>query len=105
MSFSGAAYAQDMFAFMEASVDKNSSVIVIEPLTARSNGFIAIYDHHLDEVGELLGVASVQEGANFETRVRLGRPVRQDVIAFLFAGNDFMDPSKAVDSIEIDVDN
>jgi hypothetical protein len=105
ISLSGAAHAQNMFAFMEAPVNKNSSVIVIEPLSAGADGFIAIYDHHRGEVGDLLGVASVREGANRETRVRLGHPVRQDVIAFLFAGSDFTDPSTAVDSIEIDVDD
>lgn len=105
LSLSGAAYAQDMFAFMETSVDSNSSVIVIEPFTATADGFVAIYDHGAGQVGGLLGVASIQEGANFETRVRLGRTVRQDVIAFLFAGDDFSDPSKAIDSIEIDVDS
>ena len=105
LSLSGAAYAQDMFAFMEASVDTNSSVIVIEPLSASADGFIAIYDHHRGEVGDLLGVASIREGANGETRVRLGRPVQRDIIALLFAGGDFMDPSMAIDSVEIDVEN
>lgn len=98
------AQAQDMFAFMESSQGKNSSVIVIEPLSATADGYIAIYDHHRDEVGKLLGVASVREGSNRETRVTLGHPVRNDVIAFLFAGSDFNNPANAVDSVEIDID-
>ncbi len=100
-----AAHAQNMFATMQTPVDENSSIIVIEPINASADGFIAIYDHHNGEVGALLGVASVQEGANRETRVRLGRPVRQDVIAYLFVGNDFTDPSMAVDSVELDVED
>ena len=96
--------AQDMFARMEADVDQNSSVIVFEPLTASADGYVAVFDNHQDEVGRLLGVASVREGANSETRVVLGHPVRQDVIAFLFTGDDFMNPDNAVDSIKIDVE-
>lgn len=103
-ALAGAANAQDMFAHMEASQDKASSVIVIDPLTASGDGFVAIYNHHRGEVGELLGVASIREGANRETRVTLGRPVRTDVIAYLFVGDDFSDPSKAIDSVEIDVE-
>ena len=99
----GAAQAQDMFAFMAQSQDAND-IIVINPLTASDDGFVAIYDHYTGEVGELLGVAKVRKGANAETRVQLGTTVRHDVIAFLFTGDDFSDPSKAVDSVEIDVE-
>ena len=104
LTLAGAASAQDMFAHMEASADESSSVIVIDPLTASGDGFVAIYDHHAGEVGELLGVAAIREGANRETRVTLGHPVRTDVIAYLFVGEDFNDPSKAIDSVEIDVE-
>lgn len=105
LSLAGAAQAQNMFAYMEMEASQNASVIVIEPITASGDGYIAIYDHNAGEVGPLLGVASVTAGANRETRVRLGRPLTRDVIAFLFVGNDFSDPSAAVDSIEIDVSN
>lgn len=98
------AQAQDMFAYMGAPQSEFSSVIVIEPLTASANGFIAIYDFHAGQVGDLLGVASVNEGANRETRVTLGRPVTRDVIAYLFEGSSFDDPSQAIDSIEIDIE-
>ncbi len=104
LSLSGAAYAQNMFAYMEAPQDENTSVIVINPLTATADGYVAIYDHHGGQVGELLGVASIRKGANTETHVRLGRSVKRDVIAFLFTGNDFTDPSMAVDSVEIDIE-
>lgn len=103
-TLAGAAHAQDMFAHMAAAQDEDSSVIVIDPLTATADGFIAIYDHHRGEVGALLGVAAIREGANRETRVTLGHPVRNDVIAYLFAGDDFTDPGKAVDSVEIDIE-
>lgn len=104
LALAGAAQAQDMFAHMGAAQDEGSSVIVIDPLTATEDGFIAIYDHHRGEVGALLGVASIREGANRETRVNLGHPVDNDIIAYLFNGDDFTDPSKAVDSVEIDID-
>lgn len=104
VGLAGTAQAQDMFAHMGAAQDEGSSVIVIDPLTATEDGFIAIYDHHRGEVGALLGVASVREGANRETRVNLGHPVQNDVIAYLFNGDDFTDPSKAVDFVEIDID-
>lgn len=104
IALAGAAQAQNMFANMSDSQDGRST-IVIEPLTASSDGYIAIYDHHRGEIGDLLGVASVSEGANLETRVQVGRTLRRDVIALLFVGDDFMDPSKAVDSVEIDIDN
>lgn len=105
LSLAGAAQAQNMFAFMEAAQGENSSVIVIEPLTASADGYIAIYDNHRGEVGSLLGVASIREGSNRETRVTLGHPVQNDVIAFLFAGGDFNDPATAVDSVEIDIED
>lgn len=104
LALSGAAQAQNMFAHMSASQDEGSAVIVIDPLTASADGYIAIYDNHRGEIGQLLGVASVREGSNRETRVNLGHPVDQDVIALLFTGNDFMTPSLAVDSVEIDID-
>jgi hypothetical protein len=104
LALAGTAQAQDMFAHMAADQDENSSVIVIDPLTATADGFIAIYDHHRGEVGALLGVAAIREGSNRETRVTLGHPVTQDVIAYLFTGEDFTDPSKAVDSVEIDIE-
>lgn len=99
----GAAQAQNMFALM-GDQDSGVGTIIINPLTATGDGFIAVYDYHTGEVGRLLGVASVDEGANNETRVQVGRPVTQDVIALLFIGDDFMDPSKAVDSVEIDIE-
>lgn len=105
LSLSAAAHAQNMFGFMSRLQDQNTSVIVIEPLNASADGFIAIYDHHTGQIGSLLGVASVRKGANLQTRVLLGHPVRQDVIAYLFEGDDFTDPSKAVDSVEIDIDD
>lgn len=105
LALATAAQAQDMFAHMEASQDKFSTTIVIDAFSATADGYVAIYDHHRGEIGELLGVASIREGANRETRVRLGRPVRRDAIALLFTGGDFMDPSQAVDSVEIDVES
>lgn len=104
LSLAGAAQAQDMFAHMGAPQDEDSSVIIIDPLTATADGYIAIYDYHRAEVGALLGVASIREGANRETRVTLGHPVRNDVIAYLFTGSEFTDPAKAVDSVEIDIE-
>jgi hypothetical protein len=101
-TLAGAAQAQDIFAFM-GNQDDGSTVITIDPLTATSDGFVAIYDYRLGEVGDLLGVASIREGANRETRVQIGRGVRADVIALLFAGDDFTDPAKALDSVKIDI--
>jgi len=103
MSTAGAAQAQDMFAFMTQSQDVTNT-IVINPLNASADGFVAIYDYHTGQVGELLGVAKIREGANSETRVQLGGTVRNDVIAYLFAGSDFTDPAKAVDSVQIEIE-
>lgn len=103
IALAGTAQAQNMFAYMAESQDDRISTVVIEPLTATGDGYVAIYDYHRGEVGELLGVASVHEGANLETRVQVGRPLINDVIAFLFVGNDFSDPSMAVDSVEIEI--
>ena len=99
------ANAQDMFATMEMAQDEGSSQIVLNPFSASSDGYVAIYDNHRGEIGNLLGVASIKAGANRETRIGLGHPVRRDVIALLFAGGDFMDPSKAIDSVKIDIEN
>ncbi len=105
LTLAGTAQAQNMFATMEGTQSDNASVITIDPLTATADGFVAIYDYHAATVGKLLGVASVREGANFETRVTLGFPVQNDVIAFLFVGDDFTDPSTAVDSVEIEIED
>ena len=104
LTLAGTAQAQNMFAHM-GNQDSGTSVVTIEPLTATEDGFIAIYDHHRGVVGALLGVASVRKGANRETRVYLGHPVQNDIIAFLFAGSDFTNPLNAVDSIEIDIED
>lgn len=104
VSLVGAAQAQNMFARMTNSQDENTSVIEIEALTATADGYVAIYDNHRGEIGRLLGVASVQEGANLNMLVQLGRTVQNDVIALLFVGDDFTDPSKAVDSVEIEIE-
>jgi len=96
------AFAQDMFAVMDDSVG-NASSILIEPLTATGDGFIAVYDYHLGEVGDLLGAASVSEGANTHTRIQLGRVLNRDLIALLYIG-EIGNPDDAVDSIEIDVE-
>ena len=97
------AFAQDMFAIMDDSVN-NASSILIQPLTATGDGYIAVYDYHRDEIGPLLGVASVSEGANNATRIQLGRQLNHDLIALLYIG-EIGDPSQAVDQVEIDVDN
>lgn len=103
MALAGAAQAQNMFAHMNDEQDGRSTV-VIDPLTATGDGYVAIYDYHRAEIGQLLGVASVREGANLETRVQVGRSLQRDVIALLFVGDDFTDPAMAVDSVEIDID-
>jgi len=95
--------AQNMFAQMDDSVD-NASSIVIEALTATGPGFVAVYDYHAGRIGPLLGVASVNEGANNETRIQLGRVLNRDLIALLYIG-EIGDPSTAVDRVEIDVNN
>ena len=104
LTMATASQAQDMFARMEAPQDENSTVIVIDAFSATDDGFVAIYDYNREVVGDLLGVASIRSGANRETRVRLGHPVRNDVIAFLFSGSDFSDPATAIDSVEINID-
>ncbi len=103
LSLAGAAQAQDMFAYM-GSQDRGTNVITIDPFSASADGYVAIYDNHNGEIGRLLGVASIQEGANLQTRIQVGRGVNRDAIALLFAGDDFTDPSKAVDSVEIDIE-
>lgn len=95
------AFAQNMFALMDDSVDSASSIL-IEPLNASEDGFIAVYDYNREEIGQLLGVASVTAGANTATRIQLGRQLNHDIIALLFIG-EIGDPSEAIDSVEIDV--
>lgn len=104
LTLAGAAQAQDMFAYM-GDQDDGTSTVVIDPLNATADGYIAVYDYNAGQTGDLLGVASVTAGANNETRVQVGRPLRNDVIAYLFTGGDFTDPSQAVDSVEIDIDD
>lgn len=98
-----ASFAQDMFAYMDDE-EAGQNVIVIDPFTASNSGYVALYDHHNGEVGELLGATRIYQGANTQTRIQVGRGVQRDVIAFLFAGNDFSDPSRAIDSVEIDIE-
>jgi hypothetical protein len=93
-----------MFALMGNSLDNNSNVIIIQPLNATAGGYVAIYNDDLGEIGRLLGVAAIHEGANLEPRVQLGRSIQNDIIALMFVGDDFTDTSKAVDSAEIEID-
>ncbi|NBD30509.1 MAG: hypothetical protein GVY31_10800 [Alphaproteobacteria bacterium] len=102
LTVAGAAQAQNMFAYM-GDQDDGTSTVVIDPFSATGDGYVAVYDHHRGETGDLLGVASIRAGANNETRVQVGRPLRNDVIAYLFVGDNFTDPSMAVDSVEIDI--
>ncbi len=97
------AAAQDMFASMESS-SADATTIVIEPISVTADGFIVVYNYHGGQVGEILGMARVRAGANSETRVHLGHPVRQDALAVLFAGDDISDPSRGLDRIEIEAD-
>jgi len=104
LTVAGAAQAQNMFAYM-GDQDDGTSTVVVDPFSASGDGYVAVYDHHRGETGDLLGVASVRGGANNETRVQVGRPLRNDVIAYLFVGETFTDPSMAVDSVEIDIED
>jgi hypothetical protein len=97
-----ASFAQDMFAYM-ADEGAGQNVIVIDPFSATDSGYVALYDHHNGEVGELLGATRIYQGANTQTRIQVGRGVQRDVIAFLFAGNDFSNPANAIDSVEIEI--
>lgn len=103
VAVASAAQAQNMFAYM-GDQDDGTSTVIIDAFSATGDGYVAIYDHHTGEIGSLLGVASIHQGANAETRVQVGRPLRNDVIALLFVGDDFSDPSTAIDSVEIDID-
>lgn len=78
-------------------------MIVLEPITATNEGYVVIYDYHGAEIGEMLGLARVREGANREIRVKLGQRVRRDVIAVLYSSDDISNPANAIDTVEIDI--
>ena len=103
-AFSGAAHAQDSFTLMNHSMDP-TNVIELSPFNASADGYVAIYENHGGVVSNFLGATRIHAGANGTTRVNIGMDHRDNVVALLFLGNNYMDPSTAVDSFEIQILN
>ena len=77
----GAATADSYFAFNESFEDRNS--IELPLVAADAAGTVEIYNLKAGQVGELLGVASVNAGANEDVRVNIGNSFKTDVLARL----------------------
>ncbi len=81
----------------------NDQQITLSNVTADAAGFVAIYEFRLGEIGELLGSAPINEGANSEVIINLDKRPQGDVMAVLYAG-DITDPMSSVYRTEVMID-
>lgn len=88
--------AADNYLPFTAETQANDGVVEFDAVRAGNDGVIEIYSFHAGEVGALLGTEAVNEGANANVRVGLGRAPITDVIALLKVDG------QVVDSQEID---
>jgi len=108
VAFGSAATAQNYFG-NQMVADMNAKTINLNTVTAESDGFVVIYDFTGDEIGDALGQAPIQAGANANVLVSLDRDPVGNIMAVLFAGEMMddmgMDISGGVAMLEIDVQN
>ncbi|MEY1554559.1 hypothetical protein AB3Y40_02900 [Yoonia sp. R2331] len=76
----GAASA-NTFGFQESVEDRNS--IELGLVTAAADGVVEIYNLKAGEQGALLGMQSVNAGANDDVRINIGNGFKTDVLAVL----------------------
>jgi len=67
------------------------STVELGQVTASNAGVISLYDFHGGQQGALLGTQDVTAGANFDVRVKLGRPAINDVVAVLTVDGQVVD--------------
>lgn len=70
-------------AFTLSNGELGGSTIELGQVRAADNGVISLYDFHRGVQGELLGTKSVNAGANYDVRIKLGKPPVNDVVAVL----------------------
>ncbi len=106
LAFGTAATAQNYFG-NQMVADMNSKTITLNTVRAEADGFVVIYDYTGDEIGDELGSAPVQAGANSAVLVSLSRDPVGNVLAVLFPGEmaEGMDAMSGVAMLEIDVQN
>lgn len=98
----GAAYAQAAFGVQETVMDDRQ--LTLNLVVADEAGFVAIFDYTDGELGEQIGSAPINAGANQGVQVILDRdPSGPRVAAFVFAG-DQTDPMMADARMTIDVE-
>lgn len=79
-----------------AETQNQDNVVELGTVRAANDGVVEIYSFNRGEIGDLLGTEAVNEGANANVRVGLGRAPLTDVIALLKVNG------QVVDSQEID---
>ncbi len=76
----GAASA-NTFGFQESVEDRNNIELAL--VTASGDGVVEIYNVKAGQQAELLGMQSVNAGANDDVRINIGNSFKTDVLAVL----------------------
>lgn len=81
-------------------IDDRASFVELGTVTADMDGFVEIRATKGGVLGDVIGVAEVNQGANSNVKVRFSTQPTQDVVAFLFADG----ASTPADVTKIDVE-
>ena len=102
---STAAYANSGFGQQEIIMDDNA--ITLDLVVADTAGVVAVYGFSGGELGEMIGMTTVNAGANADVIINLDPAyplnANERVVAFLFEGEDMSDPMTATAKITLDV--
>lgn len=100
----GTATAQSAFGVQEATM--GDQTLTINLVVADDAGTVAIYEYSGGTLGEMIGTAPVNAGANADVEIALDRsPSGPRVVALLFEGDaGDMDPMIATARVQIDVE-
>ena len=88
-SFGTAAAAENFFTcgnYLESGQTLDLGLIVTE-----AEGVVEVYEFRTGERGDMLGSTPLNAGANANVRVSTDMPVRDDVLAVLMVGGEFVE--------------
>lgn len=100
-----AAYANSGFGVQEVIMDDNA--VTIDLVVADTDGVVALFDYSGGELGEMIGMTTVNAGANDDVIINLDPAyplqAQERIAALLFEGEDMSDPLTATARINLDV--
>lgn len=81
MSFGSVASAESYFTCMNPL--PKEALLELGTITSDGEGVVEVYDFRLGKQGDLLGTTNVNQGANSDVRLNIGRPPLGDLLAVL----------------------